>query len=192
MSINTLTVSALHLLFCACFLRVSVSVVRVAVGSSAGESRTCFSRSVSLSSGFIQPRTLKGLSSLTRWRHVSQPCLSACVVQSVWASAANPAPGTQLELEILCAVLLIFRAVGKPEALFHPSRIRVSTATAYVAHGVYVCRLKLWFCWIIRGSVPFERCCRDCEGFSLAPPSLTGRSRVATGKKYAIPMHRVC
>lgn len=60
------------------------------------------------------------------------------------------------------------------------------------AKRVCVCRLKLWFCWITRGSVPFERCCGDCEGFSLAPPSLTGRSRVATGTKYAIPMHCVC
>lgn len=49
----------------------------------------------------------------------------------------------------------------------------------------------VWRCCWIRGSVSVESCCRDSEGFSLAPPSLTGRSRVATGSKNALFPHIV-
>lgn len=66
----------------------------------------------------------------------------------------------------------------------------------HVAVNVHVCANVHadGLVWLDKGggSVTFELCYGDSEGFSLAPPSLTGRSRVATGTKYAIPMHWFC
>ena len=156
---------------------------------------------VAVSSGLNTPRSLP-LQRGRRWAGAIVVCVVCCVWRSVSRAAV---PWTQPELPsappraALCCSFFFF--------FFFFFR-RWSRGVIHVTSRVLMCAhplcLWLWlnvqrgwrlgglkgFCWRRRrrrrGSVPLERCCGDSEGFSLAPPSLTGRSRVATGSKYAI------
>lgn len=110
----------------------------------------------------------------------------------VWDSCSKPcSERRQLELPGLRSALCC--TVGKPQAISVPA-----LCSCVHCHG-QCCDTWACVCEVfgrggvlldIRGKCPIRALLQlDGEGFSLAPPSLTGRSRVATGTKHAIFTH---